>query len=216
MQAGAVAGCRRSVLKRCSPVLLGLMLLGGCGGEAARTPVPVHPDTPVFRSVEPQPVRLMGAFQSYDDEASLRKQLAEAGFAVERKLLTKTPSGRYPPRDMTTLTVRDFRHLGELGTLSLELFNNRLMEADFRPEDAAAYAKALHRSTPNLPRGSTGTSEVVQGPLRIYSNVDLAKSRVGGNLGTDALVLWQDLRLTAQRDAWDTRFGSIPEPVNSR
>ena len=191
----------------------GCILLGACGGDGPRTAVPLHPDTPLFRSIEAGPVRLMGAFKSYDDEESLRAQLAEAGIAPERSLLSKTPSGRYPPRDMVTLTATKFRHLGELGTLSLELFNNRLMEAEFRPEDASAYAKALRRSIPSLPRGSTGTSEVVQGQLRVFSNVDLAKSRVGGNLGTDAVVLWQDLRLMAQRDEWDSRFGGIPEPV---
>lgn len=191
-----------------------LMLLSGCGGEGSGAPVPNHPDTLLFRAIEPDRVRLIDAFASYDDEARVTEQLIAGGLLAERSMLSKAPSGRYPPRTMVTLKVKLYRHQGELGSLTLEFFNNRLMEAQFYPEDVTAYAKALRRSVPNLPRGNTGTSEWVSGNLRVFSNVDLAKSKVGINLRTKGFALWQDIRLVAQRDEWDSRFGAIPEPAN--
>lgn len=194
----------------------GLMLLAACGGSGssgAQSHASHAADTAEFSSIEPERVRLMGLFRSYDDEETIRAQFASIGVAPERKSLQKTPSKRYPPRDMVSLKINNFRSEGELGQLTLELFNNRLMEAEFRPEDPAAYAKALHKALPLLKRDATGIAELVQENLRIYTNVDLATSRVGGSLGTGAIVLWQDRRLIAQRDDWDNRFGSIPEPA---
>lgn len=205
----ALQARRGMPLALCAAALL--LLLAACGGSSG--PKGIHPDTALYSSIEPDRVMLMEVFRSYDNEETLRSQLTSLGVSPERRALKKTPSGRYPPRDLTSLHVKNFRNQGELGSLTLELFNNRLMEADFRPEDPSAYAKTLHRTQPGLKRDATGIAELVAGNLRIFSNVDFAKSRVGGSLGTDALVLWQDRRLTAQRDDWDDRFGSIPEPA---
>ena len=49
--------------------------------------------------------------------------------------------------------------------------------------------------------------------LQTLHTVDLAKSKVGRTLGSDGVVLWQDLRLIQQRDDWDARFGHIPPPA---
>lgn len=114
---------------------------------------------------------------------------------------------------MVTLTVEGYPHLGTAGVLVLEFFNDRLMEVDFRPDDPSRYTARLHREYPLLKRGRTGHAEWRTSMLRIWSTVDLAKSKVGRTLGSEGVVLWQDLRLIQQRDDWDARFGHIPVPA---
>lgn len=194
----------------------GIVLAGvaAAGWFYTRTQVPAqHPEASLFRALEEPRVLLADAFRSYDSEAVIGAQLGAAGMPFTRSVSARPESARYPPRKVVSLMVSDYRHLGTTGTLTLAFFNDRLMEADFRPEDSAAYAPALHRHVPGLVRGSTGYAEYRAPPLRIWASVDLARSKVGRSLGADGLVLWQDERLIAQRDDWDARFGSIPPPA---
>jgi hypothetical protein len=181
---------------------------------AQRTqPPPAHPETPLFRALQEPRVMLADAFRSYDSEALISAQLGAAGLTVKREVLERTASERYPLRRMATFTVNGYQHLGSRGTLVLEFFNDRLLEADFRPDDPARYAAALRRHLPGLKGIGTGHAEWVEPPLRVWSSVELAKSKVGRTLGSEGMVLWQDLRLVAQRDDWDARFGHIPPPA---
>ena len=174
---------------------------------------PRHPETAAFEApLEPR-LDLVDGFRSGDGQDAVRTPLEAAGLSVERRVLRRPPSERYPPRELTSLVVGGYRHLGVDGQLTLEFFNDRLMEIDFRPDDAAVYARRLHEAMPGLKRDRVGHAELVDGDRRIWSNVDLAKSRVGGSLRTEGLVIWQDLRLIRQRDDWDERFGSIPAPA---
>lgn len=178
----------------------------------SRGPQP-HPDSAQFRALAEPRLELIEGLQSYESEMPLRQALETAGYTLQRRELKRPPSPKYPPRQMVTLTVDGYRHLEVEGQLGLEFFNDRLMEVDFRPDDPAAYAPRLHRLLPGLALGRTGHAELREGELRVWSNVDLAKSRVGGSLRTEALVLWQDLRLIRQRDDWDARFSQIPPPA---
>jgi len=144
---------------------------------------PEHPETSAFEAALEPRLDLLDGFRSYDGEDAIRRPLEAAG------------------------------HLGSDGQLTFEFFNDRLMEIDFRPDDPAAYAPRLHAAVPGLKRDRVGQAELIDGDRRVWSNVDLARSRVGGSLRTDALVIWQDLRLIAQRNDWDERFGSIPVPA---
>lgn len=180
----------------------------------SRTPPPLHPETVLFRTLEEPRVLLADTFRSYDSEEAIATALEAAGLVVQRKVLERPLNERHPPRRMASLTVENYLHLDSEGTLVLEFFNNRLMEADFRPADPARYAPRLHRAVPGLDRGRTGHAEWVAPPLRVWSTVDLAKSKVGRSLGSEGVVLWQDLRLIAQRDDWDARYGHIPVPAN--
>ena len=172
-----------------------------------------HPEAAHFASIEASPVTLAERFRSYESESAVASLLESTGLAVQRVVLERPSSPRYPPRRQVQFTVRGYEHLKVTGTLVLEFFNNRLMEVDFRPDDATAYTPRLHREYPALKRDRNGYSERVDGPLRIWTSVDLAKSKVGRSLGTEGVVLWQDLRLIAQRDDWDARFGHIPPPA---
>ncbi|MES2684069.1 MAG: hypothetical protein V4650_11170 [Pseudomonadota bacterium] len=201
-----------------TPLLLlaaGIVLAGAVASwwfMRSQSPPPAHPETALFRQIEEPRLLLAEVFRSYDSEAAVATPLEAAGLKVQRRTLERPHSERYPPRRITTFTVEGYRHLDCEGTLVLEFFNDRLMEADFRPDDAARYAPRLHRATPGLRRDRNGHAELMTGVLRIWSTVDLAKSKVGRTLGSDGVVLWQDTRLIAQRDDWDARFGSIPVP----
>lgn len=172
-----------------------------------------HPEAALFQHLDESRVLFADVLRSQDSEAAVASVLEAASMTVQRAVIARPPSPRYPPRRMATLTVRGYKHLDCEGVLTLEFFNDRLMEADFRPDDAALYAPRLHRALPGLKRNRTGQAEWVEAPLRVWSNVDLAKSKVGRSLGSEGLVIWQDLRLIAQRDDWDARFGSIPIPA---
>ncbi len=193
-----------------------IALIGiGCAWWFQQNPQPekVHPETAQFRNIEEPRVMLADVFRSYDSEAAVTTALEAAGLSVQRNILQRPFNPLHPPRRIATFTINAYRHLDTEGVLMLEFFNDRLMEADFRPDDPARYAARLHRTLPGLQRGRTGHAEWVSPPLRVWSTVDLARSKVGRTLGSEGVVLWQDLRLIAQRDGWDARFGHIPVPA---
>src|SRR3546814_14297919 len=77
------------------------------------------------------------------------------------------------------MTVDDYRHLGQSGTLQLQFFNDRLYQLEFEPQDAAAYRAQFRRQWPQVGHEKSGRSEVISGALRIASSLDLAVSEVG-------------------------------------
>ena len=172
-----------------------------------------HPETALFRGIEEPRAVLAEAFRSYDSEAAVATALEAAGLTVQRKVLERPFNPSHPPRRIASFTINSYQHLDCEGVLVLEFFNDRLMEADFRPDDPGRYAPRLHRAVPDLQRDRTGHAEWIAPPLRVWSTVDLAKSKVGRTLGSEGVVLWQDLRLIGQRDDWDARFGHIPVPA---
>lgn len=198
-------------------VLAGAILVAGLATTWWWTknnrPPPLHPETAAFEAVQEPRIDLLDGLRSYEAEAAVRLPLEAAGLQIERRVLRRPPSERYPPRVLVSLSVENYRHLSVDGQLTLEFFNDRLMEADFRPNDPDRYARQLRAAMPQLKRDRVGHAEWSDGTLRVWSNVELARSRVGGSLRTDALVIWQDLRLIAQRDDWDARFGAIPVPA---
>src|SRR3546814_1941634 len=46
----------------------------------------------------------------------------------------RVPHG-VPPSDLDIMTVDDYRHLGQSGTLQLQFFNDRLYQLEFEPQD---------------------------------------------------------------------------------
>lgn len=168
-----------------------------------------NPQTARYTAVEAQRVSL-GAFQSYASQDSVRAALTAANFEWVETHLHAPPSELYPPHNMDTISVKSYRHLDNEGVLNLEFFNDRLYEVEFIPKDADSYARAVHASLPQLKSNSVGDAVSIEGPLRIASNVDLVRSAVGQTLKAHPYVIWQDLRLTQQRDQWDRDYGEMP------
>ena len=170
-----------------------------------------HPDTALYTRMAVG-VRLMDAFRSYEDMATVVKGLAAAGYddwTTSGRRAEASP--RYPPYGLDTLQVRDYEHLGNKGTLTLRFFNNRLFQAEFVPSDAEAYARRVRKM--GLPRDANARAEKTEGNLRIASTLELAISPVGRQLGSEPFVIWQDLRLIHERDDWDQKFGAIPKAI---
>lgn len=198
-------------------LLAGVIVLIGIGcawwfQQLHRSPI-LQPEAELFGRIEEPRMAFAEVFRSYDSEAAVTTVLEAAGLAVQTKVTERPFSTRYPPRRIASLTVQGYKHLDCEGVLVLEFFNNRLMEVDFRPDDAGRYAPRLHRQYPGLRRNRNGHAEYLAAPLRIWATVDLAKSKVGRTLGSEGVVLWQDTRLIAQRDDWDARYGHIPIPT---
>lgn len=190
-------------------IVFGLFTIFWKGAELVMVPSP-HAETARYLKVEKNGVKLAGLFKSYSSVDQVTTQLDKDNLASLRNRNHRPPSDRYPPRDLDTLTVAPYTHLGSEGTLTLEFFNDRLYEAHFQPKDAGGYAEALHKVDGRLKRDRIGKAEYKDGALRVASNVDLAKSDVGISLGTKPYVIWQDTRLIQLREEWDAAYGSIP------
>lgn len=190
-------------------VLLALSL--GLWLERARIFGPrINPQTALYTQTLAERVRLID-FNSYETPQVVLAQLHAAGYKTRVSHDDYPDSPRYPPHKMDTITVDDYRHLGSTGQLTLDFFNQRLYESEFDPADNLdRYTAALHKSLPKLRRDHVGEAVLVEGNLRISSSVDLARSLVGRTLNSKAYVIWQDLRLIAQRDLWDKTYGSLP------
>lgn len=160
-----------------------------------------------FTAVVPNPVTLLGSFRSYQSVAAVTTQLEQSNHVVALEQRTQAVPDGIPPRDLTTLTVLEYRHWDVAGRLEMLFFNDRLYQTEFEPSDAAAYLEAQRRYLPDLPRERSGRSELVRGTLRIASSLDLAVSTVGEKLASRPFLLWQDLRLVEQRDEWDRLYG---------
>ena len=107
-------------------------------------------------------------------------------------------------------SIERYRHLGIPGELSLEFFNNRLMQANFEPEAAAPYNdRLLDSEKARLKRTRVGKAEWNDGTLRIATNVEYAASEVGRSAHATPYVVWEDVRLAQQRREWEEAFGSI-------
>lgn len=171
-----------------------------------------HPLTELYTTTS-LPKITLGDFQSYDSVESVRDSLTKEGYEFTEQPLHTPFSELYPPHDLDTVTVGKYKHLGAEGLLNLEFFNNRLYEVEFVPKESASYVSTLRREFPDLKRDHIGDALLVSGNLRVSSNVDLVHSDVGQTLRVHPFVIWQDLRLTRQRDQWDHDYSAInPNP----
>lgn len=155
----------------------------------------------------PDPVTLIDGFKSYSGVDENFARLRQGEIEPEQQSFHTRVREGVPPRELDVLRMSSYRHLGVEGVLELQFFNDRLYQAEFEPRNAEAYRKALRQALPELKRHRSGRSELRQGHLRIASSVDLSVSEVGQALRTRPFVIWQDLRLVQQRDAWDREFG---------
>lgn len=169
-----------------------------------------HPATAEYTAVAKARVSLMGDFKSYDSVSEIAAELGPGGYDPMRKMNHRMPNPEFPPRDLDTLTVMNYKHLGVEGELTLKFFNDRLYEAEFSPKSAEDYAAPLRKAVPGFRRDRLGKVEITNGSMRIASNVDLARSPVGMSLRTKPYAIWQDMRLVKQRNTWDATYGSIP------
>lgn len=153
-----------------------------------------------------QRVMFFAPFQSYAGVDELLPQLEAAGYVPDHQSRRQPVPDGVPPNDSDIVRVAGFKHLGVVGKLELQFFNNRLCQLEFEPEDAKTYREKFRAQWPDLRREQNGRSEQIRGALRIASSLDLAVSEVGQALQSRPFVLWQDRRLIRQRDSWDQDY----------
>jgi hypothetical protein len=171
------------------------------------------PEYKAFSERAADGVPMADFFLSYEPIADVEAKLTYEQLRAEHTASHKPPSRHYPPRDLDTLEVDGFTHLGQRGKITLEFFNDRLYEARFEPEELRGYVKRLHAEHPELQRDRTGNIDVTIGNRHVASNVDLAASKVGSALNLRPFVIWQDLRLKQQLKLWEDTYG--PASVRS-
>jgi hypothetical protein len=154
------------------------------------------------------PVLLGDMFASYETMEATTEKLLGRGFTIDRSASHKPASRRYPPRDLDSMEIIGYDHLGQRGHLRIEFFNNRLYEVHFEPDDTKDYVRRLHEAEPALKRDRVGMADATVGTRRIVSNVDLANSKVGRELNTTPYVIWQELRLKQQLAQWEELYGA--------
>jgi hypothetical protein len=169
------------------------------------------PEVSDYTRVERDRLILMDEFKSYDSVQTVQEQLEKDKVIGELRSNHRKIRGDAPPYDLDTLFIKEFKHLGIDGKLTLTFFNDRLFEAEFEPSNADAYLRELRKKLPYLKRSETGRAEYLEGHLRMASSLELAISDVGRALHTRPYVLWQDRRLLRQRDEWDYMFAKAAE-----
>lgn len=180
-------------------------------------PKPPPPDYSEYFSVQEPRELLMEQFRSYDNAEIVGKQLREAGYRWRVNRLHVQCADECPPYKVDTLVIADFKHLNVSGTLTLELFNDRLFNAVFNPDDAETYLKRLEWSGVKLDKVKVSRWERQTNQLLIASNIIYAASPMGQTLGTQAYVSWEDVRLQAQSQAWYEQYGNktVLTPIKS-
>jgi hypothetical protein len=89
-----------------------------------------------------------------------KKQLKQLGF--DAGLREKSQTGRDDNghrNDSMVMAVR-FSDLGEAGTLELSFYNDRLMVAQFEPDEPGRYRKLLSARLGNLPEAAYETKQI--------------------------------------------------------
>jgi len=191
--------------------ILGMLFVGVSVLYTAKVVIApgAHSEKARFTATAPDPVAMIAPLKSYDSVGSVRSVLDAQKVKYTVTPVRPAASSKYPPRDTDTI-VGEFAHLGVPGQLKLEFFNDRLFEATFVPSDVDEYVGKLHAADRRVKRERSGRSEVVDGNLRLATNVDFAATDVGQSLQTKPYVIWQDLRLKALLDEWDKRFVARP------
>lgn len=174
--------------------------------------LPTHqvPDYQAYTKVESSTIELM-SFRSYASVDRTIAALEKAGYTTQLTSNHRRVPEEFPPYDLDRVEVSEYRHLGQVGSLTVQFFNDRLFEVEFRPKSAQAYLAGFRSQYPQFPRSKTGRSEWTSGQLRMASSLELAVSDVGKALKTRPYATWQDRRLVTQRDTWDKRYA--PELV---
>jgi hypothetical protein len=142
-----------------------------------------------------RPVRFIGNLQSFESPMVVRSRL-DSGLSWVVKEDSKVPRlPDRPPFDFFVVRVKGFKEFGHTGELELTFFNERLMEAAFRPDDADGFLRSLNDvARVNLKKDDK---------KRLSQNLELlAHTREKG----EVWIRWQDLRLTKEVDEWVSKY----------
>lgn len=170
------------------PLLVWALVLSIGSESCDRSPISFS-DVPNTRTA------LIDGLVSYQSAKDVRRQLAPLSWeVVEDSHLG--PTDQRPRFDVYTVSLKKFTHLGQVGELVLQFFNDRLMETRFFPDNVDAYLAALANAGVDLRQQSE--AEVTVPPhTRLSTAIDYRKRRYVG---------WEDIRLAEEMKRWIKRY----------
>lgn len=146
-----------------------------------------------FSEVPDTRTALIGGLMSYQSVEHVRRELAALSWEVVEDSHLGA-NDRRPRFDVYTASLKGFVHLGQVGELTLQFFNDRLMETRFFPKDVDAFLAALANAGVDLRRQSDATALP---HTRLWTAMDYKKRRYVG---------WEDVRLADEMKFWIKRY----------
>jgi len=149
-----------------------------------------------FVAVAATPARLIDGIESYGRVDAFLVDLTRQSLEYEVKRPDPPPrEARRPPFAITTVTIRRYSHLGQVGVLRVAFFNDRLVGVRFFPSAMDAYLARL-LSDEGLDLKSQ--AEAKPSPhTRVYVATEQERGRYVG---------WEDTRLAAEMSLWIKRY----------
>lgn len=156
------------------------LTLSNCGSES-------------FTEVERTRSLLLPGFVSYSSRKEIASKLPPQSEikVIEETSLAKDNS--IPPYRIHTVSVSPYTHLDQRGKLLITLYNDRLLQTAFYPENIDEYVAALKKSGTAVAFGQ----ELVSGHTTIWIGIDFDNNHYVG---------WADKRLREQQRRWLARY----------
>lgn len=147
-----------------------------------------------FMKVESEHTKLINGIESYQSIEEFRKFLDRSTLIWKVSQDSKpSPKGR-PPFNISTITIKNYLHLGFSGDLEISFFNNRLAATTFYPSDVGKYIVAL--ATEGI-KFDTNHEAKLSPHTRVRSAV---------NYKGQKYVDWSDIRLDKEVELWIKRY----------
>jgi len=152
--------------------------------------------TPSFTGIEAIRADLMDGFQSYQNPGEVRDILDARGLHYRsEETKTSSASDRRPPFNIISITVENYSHLGDPGTLVLEFFNSRLMTARYYPSNVGKYVGELERVK------GVSLAQHSEASLGKFARVWLFRDHE-----QKQYVGWEDKRLAKEMELWIRKY----------
>ncbi len=143
--------------------------------------------------------QMIGDLQGGSVPDTAKQQLKNLGFDSGWTEKIKTNSDDHRPRHDFIETKGPFSDLGVTGQLELTFYNDRLMEAQFMPNESERYFRLLSKRLGKLP-------EAPGKPKRISAEVSLTYYR---DVGGSVRFYWDYLPVSKEWDDWVEKYSSM-------
>jgi hypothetical protein len=136
---------------------------------------------------------MIGNLEGGSSPETAKKQLKKLGFESGLQEIAKTSHDDNGRRHDTMVMAVPFSDLGVSGMLELSFYNDRLMVAQFEPDEAGRYWKLLSEHIGKLPEAANQTQEISKDvSLSYYGYYASSGARIRIRWGyTPVLREWQ-------------------------
>ena len=166
--------------------LLVIWLLAGCGDNYSSSS---------FVKVESERTKLIDGIESYQSMDEFKGFLSRSSFQWKLGEDSRPSAKARPPFNISTITIKNYSHLGFPGELSIGFFNNRLMGTTFYPTDIDKYIEALAKAD------GIKFDNNQEARLPTHTLVRIATDYKG-----QKYVRWSDVRLDKEVELWIKKY----------